>query len=86
MLFVAGDRHYTSFFELAYGIFTEAERLRRFAETYRDSARAETVVPGLNARKRTLCTNAGHSFFLHEIRCYDVWQTSLRGRGCERSS
>lgn len=62
MLFEAGDGPSSSFFEVAYGMFPESDRLRRFAESYRVSLDAETVVPGMDAWKRIETSSARYPF------------------------
>ena len=62
MSFAADDRDSTSFFEVAYGVFPESELLQRFADSYRASLSAETVVPELDAWKRIESTDGRYPF------------------------
>ena len=62
MLFAEGDGPSNSFFEVAYGMFPESERMRHFAESYRYSLNAETAPAGMDAWKRIESSGVRYPF------------------------
>ena len=69
LLFSGGDPDSRSFFETAYGMFPECERLDRFAESYRALLGAETAVPDLDTWKRIETSGSRYpfSFSNHDV-------------------